>query len=992
MNGETARWFFKPGLGSDAFTLGALSGSGDIALKEINEATLAAGNSIALTVGGNNASTTYSGIMSGAGSLTKSGSGTLTLSSANTYTGNTTISAGTLALTGGFVNSTNITVAAGATLDISALGSVTLGGIQALYGGGTINGSINTSSGTRIYAGADGGYGTNVFNNDLSLASGALAYMDLGTTVAGSNDLITVAGTLTLNNNVLHLKAPGTSASLAAADYTLLTSPNTISGSFAGITWDVQPANAGHYSIVTGNNTVTLHYTASTAPAAIGSASPSPAVRNQTVLVTVTATNGNSGTVNGVTVDVSPVGGSSLTLVEASSSVSVSVWTNTVTVTPDTLAGGKTLVATVTAPSSPSATVNIPLTVVVANDVWNGAGTDNNFSTGLNWTNKLAPGYVGDSLEFAGTTDLTPNVDNSYTVTGITFDSGAGSFDIGGSTLTLSGSGSLINNSANPQTLNVPLADLGGGMTKTGNGLLTLATANIYGGPTVVNGGTLSVSGSVSGSDITVAGQAGDAALTVSGSLGGGTNTMAVGAVTNAVGAVWQTGGAISLGTGTAFFGHLPGGYGYGRIDGGTFSMTELQIGTWGSTGGNGGNALFEVNGGTVTDSGWLVMARGGTAQTAVLNIFSGSLTYAGGGLVGNWGSGQTSIINVLGGVLTTDSGNHRIGFLNDATGIINLKGGVTTVSDISGGWGGNSYGQVNFNGGTLQPSTDSTTFLLVKGATVFGGGAILDNNGHAITIGQPLLAATGNGIPSASVTSGGAGYIAPPIIIITNATGDTTGKGATAIAQINPLTGVVTNVIITCPGVNYTAAPIFVVSGGGATTPASITGATPTANISGGLTAIGSGTLTLSGANTYTGNTTISSGTLALSGSGSISSTNINVASGAYFDVSALASYTLNSGQNLEGSGSVNVAQNGLVAAGSGSAIYPGTDGTIGGLTINGGLTLGSGATGNFDLGTTYNGANDQIVISGALTLNGNAIHIKAPQAIWTTAATTMC
>ena len=102
-------------------------------------------------------------------------------------------------------------------------------------------------------------------------------------------------------------------------------------------------------------------------------------------------------------------------------------------------------------------------------------------------------------------------------------------------------------------------------------------------------------------------------------------------------------------------------------------------------------------------------------------------------------------------------------------------------------------------------------------------------------------------------------------------------------------------------------------------------------------MTSIGSQHLTLSGANTYTGNTTISNGTLALSGSGSISSTNIIVVSGATFDVSALANYTLNSGQNLEGSGSVGASGSGsMMTAASGSAIYPGTDGTVGTLVFN--------------------------------------------------------
>ena len=91
---------FTTNLGGAA-TLGALTGSGDVALSEYDpSAHTVAATPVALTVGGNNATTTYSGILSGGGSLTKSGTGALTLGGANTYTGDTTVTAGILAVNG----------------------------------------------------------------------------------------------------------------------------------------------------------------------------------------------------------------------------------------------------------------------------------------------------------------------------------------------------------------------------------------------------------------------------------------------------------------------------------------------------------------------------------------------------------------------------------------------------------------------------------------------------------------------------------------------------------------------------------------------------------------------------------------------------------------------------------------------------------------------------------------------------------------------------
>jgi autotransporter-associated beta strand protein len=92
--------------------------------------------------------------ITGTGSLTNQGGGVLVFSGANTYTGPTTVNSGTLALkgSGSIASSAKITVAGGATLDVSGLSSAfTLGTGQTLSNSAVnavINGANNTGSGT----------------------------------------------------------------------------------------------------------------------------------------------------------------------------------------------------------------------------------------------------------------------------------------------------------------------------------------------------------------------------------------------------------------------------------------------------------------------------------------------------------------------------------------------------------------------------------------------------------------------------------------------------------------------------------------------------------------------------------------------------------------------------------------------------------------------------------------------------------------------------
>jgi autotransporter-associated beta strand protein len=159
--------------GVNAATLGALAGTGNVAL-------LNGTNPMALSIGGNNSSTTYSGILSGSGNLTKAGTGTLILANANSYTGTTTVSNGTLLVNGSTVATSAVTVAAGATLG----------------GTGSVQGSIAINGG--ILAPGAGGPGILATGN-LAFASGSRYYVDLNSSTVGSGyDQANVTGTVGL--------------------------------------------------------------------------------------------------------------------------------------------------------------------------------------------------------------------------------------------------------------------------------------------------------------------------------------------------------------------------------------------------------------------------------------------------------------------------------------------------------------------------------------------------------------------------------------------------------------------------------------------------------------------------------------------------------------------------------------------------------------------------------------------------------------------------
>lgn len=198
-------------------------------------------------------------------------------------------------------------------------------------------------------------------------------------------------------------------------------------------------------------------------------------------------------------------------------------------------------------------------------------------------------------------------------------------------------------------------------------------------------------------------------------------------------------------------------------------------------------------------------------------------------------------------------------------------------------------------NGGRLQLTTDINVFggvddgeKRVKGVYIYEKGLIFDTNGHSTTNYAALVAPTGKGLKSVSIS-------AEQSVAITEALGDVYGApffatcfdngvslsndvNAEGVAEFDPITHLVTNIVITCSGWGYSQPTPYFYYGtsrwdirtkGWATIEMQD-------NVGGGLVKAGEGTLTIANAdNTYAGYTTLSNGVLKLGVSGALPSGN---------------------------------------------------------------------------------------------------------------------
>lgn len=552
---------------------------------------------------------------------------------------------------------------------------------------------------------------------------------------------------------------------------------------------------------------------------------------------------------------------------------------------------------------------------------WSGGGGNDDWSTGANWTDGVPPASAADTfLEFDGSTRLTPNTDAAWDLGSITFNSGAGAFTLTGTTINLAESGTVANNSANTQTItnssvNLPGVstwDTSGGdlfvssvitgnpefffqtgsVVKTGAGTLTFAGANTYGEGTTVRSGTLAiVSGGVinnTSAVVAVGESSGDVgAIVIDGGelrtqsfiIGDGGSTGSVimndgvfdsssqvliggGFAGAGVGSFEVHGGNLSS-FGTIFIGYA--GTGSMTMTGGTLvSQNGISVGA------NDGTGTFNVSGGSLTfDGGTSISAgssltiSGSTSYTLAGMYVDGELTINGGVVTGTsqggiGSGGQVGVVTVNGGTWT-QTGEMFIGL--GGTGTLNVNGGYvsttnTLTADTLIGVFGN--GIVNVSSGTWAHGGNLSVGGYDYMGMPFGGTGTIAVSGGLMDVSGTLFLGNGSGTGTLTISgsSGNRGVVSANSVVAGTGTATLTVNGGVLQAkgdEVAFLSG-------------FQAGDVTVGEEGATIdTQAFSVGIAMELSGTGGLTKVGSGTLTLSGSNSFVGDTFVSEGTLLL-------------------------------------------------------------------------------------------------------------------------------
>ncbi|HEX7651939.1 MAG TPA: hypothetical protein VF607_00440, partial [Verrucomicrobiae bacterium] len=596
------------------------------------------------------------------------------------------------------------------------------------------------------------------------------------------------------------------------------------------------------------------------------------------------------------------------------------------------------------------------------NGVWtNLTGGDWLFSSNWNGGNiAYGTGYTADFSTLSLATNPVVTLNSAWRIGNVTYADQSGQKHpwtlqtSSGATLELSAATPPVITVNTPVTWDLPCTGTNG-FSKSGTEMLTLLQAASFPtGQCYVAGGSLNFAGTSSLTTsfnfnitngallVNTPGTIGIANYLEVGGLLSGTTGTGAGAVNQSSGTMNVGGSGIylELGVGTSAFGSYQlndgslnllnasgmriGASGLGLLlqSGGNLDCGRyfaLGSGTGGASAGGGrGQATFTGGTANLGSANYRVILGDKTASTSILNIGTAA--------------GGSAVVKAA----STSSGNWGIEFLDVAgatmTASLNLNAGtLQTVGPLWRNTANNTTGSayLNFNGGILQAGANQAVFIpgTLTRAAVYAGGAKLDSGGFQITNAMPLINAPGLGLYPAggtwTVPNGGQGYRGVPWVTVSGGS----GSNAQAIAQIQ--NGILTRVVITCPGENYQVGDLLTVSFTGGLPDVAAAGFNRTltaldlgTNGTGGLQKFGTGSLTLAAATTLNGNSLVQQGTLNVvtpfAGNGSLTVIN----------------------GNLSGTGPICQP----VTVQSGGTLQTSSD-TLGSLTISNGLNLLPGA-----------------------------------------------
>jgi autotransporter-associated beta strand protein len=908
----------------------------------------AAGQPYNIDTAGQNV-TYANGLTSSGGSLTLAdslGTGSLTLSGANTYSGATTVTSGKLYVNGSLNAASPVSVTGGAATlgGQGSVGAVTVSG----FGGGV--------------EGGKGGVGV--------LTATSLTFSDFNTVVARPNTTnaplkVTASNGLNPAGGVSSVTINVSGGALPAGTYHLIQYSGSIQGfGFSAFVLGTNPGGAYSYALVNNPGYVDLQVSAladiwTGAFSSEWSTNAITSPKNWTVtgLGPVDYAEGkdalfnDSATSTTVNISVANVNPNTVVFFNSTKTYTLQGSQGIASIASGGLVKNGTGVLTLNNTNSFSGDVTVNGGTLSVSDMQN-SYVNSPLGAGYNI-------YLGGKL--------------SYT--------GAGSSSDRAVTLN---SGSSIEVTAAPATLTLS-GSLGGtaGLSKVGNGTLTLSGYNNYTGGTTISAGTLVV-----GDPGMLGGGTYSGKITNNGALvyASSASQALWGAISGA-GAVTQTGsGALTLAGVNTYTADT-------TINGGTLTIDisgQLGGGNYSANITNNGAFVFhsissQILSGRITGSGSVTMSGGGSLTLSGANSYTnGTSVAAGSGLLtvqndqsaanGGWTLGGAT---GAGGYPTTvnfDSSSTIAVALGNQIQVGSTTGGGTLPQTL------NVAGTVN-NNGLLN--------LTRMGAVNLTNGAIWHQAGDLSLTADATYPATLNVNAGSSLTYNGTNSVqlngAPgdngKSVLTVDSTGvfitdagfeQTTFPGTNGYGRVLLSNG--GTVRLSSDVTNLTTEVQFNLGSGGGVIDnnghnASLSGIVTVGDTRGGvfgsgsLTKTGNGILTLTGTNTYTGDTLINAGTLTLSGGSIANTTNINVASGATLNVSGVTGgYSLLSNQILSGNGTVN----GAVTTAAGSTVAPGN--SVGTLTFNHNLTL------NGDLAIELNKAlspapsNDVIMVGGTV------------------------